>query len=129
MISTFTSQKEKVKKHPRSTEGISTVRSPLDAITWNCQEPVEGQTLFGSLAPGELVWAEVQPQPKQLHRERGETCRGDSSSRAPQTEQVKGLESQEELFMWRGNVSWGITALGLLLDDCFLTALKPLLSG
>lgn len=71
----------------------STVKSPLDAITWNCQEPMEGQTLCRSLAPGELVWAEVQPQPKQLYRERGETCwGGDSSSRGPQTEQIKGLE-------------------------------------
>lgn len=50
---------------------------------------MEGQTLCRSLAPGELAWAQGQPQ---LHRERGETCRGDSSSRAPPTEQIKGLE-------------------------------------
>lgn len=67
----------------------STVRGPLDAITWSCQEPMEEQTLFRSLALGELAWAEVQPQPERLLRERGETCRGgqqqqSSSNRANQ---------------------------------------------
>lgn len=31
--------------------------------------------------------------------------------------------------MWRGNASWSIIAFRLLLDNCFLAALKPLLSG
>lgn len=68
----------------------STVRNSLDARTRSWQEPMEGQTLFGSLSPGELAWAEVQPQPEQLCRERekGESCQQgqqqSSSNRANQ---------------------------------------------
>lgn len=40
----------------------------------------------------------------------------------------KAWRGQEELFMWRGNASWSIIAFRLLLDNCFLAALKPLLS-
>lgn len=83
--------KGKSKNNPKSIEGMlqSTVRGPLDAITWSCQKPMEEQTLFSSLAPGELAWAEVQPQPERLLRERGKTCQGgqqqqSSSNRANQ---------------------------------------------
>lgn len=41
----------------------------------------------------------------------------------------KAWRGQEELFMLRGNVSWRIIAFRLLLDSCFLAALKPLLLG
>lgn len=103
----------------------STVRS----ITGSCQEPMEGQTLSRSLAPGEQAWAEAQPQPKQLHRERGETCQ---QGQQQQSSSIRANQKAGEVrrsYLWRGNASWSIIALGLPLDNCFLAALKPWLSG
>lgn len=103
----------------------STVRS----ITGSCQEPMEGQTLSRSLAPGEQAWAEAQPQPKQLHRERGETCQQGQQQQSSSIRANQRAGEVRRSYLWRGNASWSIIALGLPLDNCFLAALKPWLSG